>query len=200
MTFQLKPALIGLATALLLAACASGPPKPTVDYKSDYDFSQVKKIAFYKKSGQVTGDNPLQLSDIQKNRADNALEFALRNKGFELIEDPKQADMLISWHLVTQHKTDVRTYSSPGYAPYMGYNRYAMYSCWSCMPMQTDVSVQNYTEGTFIVDMIDPNLRQSVWRGVTKSKLRGHSGNEDGNKQEAYNEAATVIFAEFPPM
>jgi hypothetical protein len=82
----------------------------------------------------------------------------------------------------------------------MGYNRYAMYSCWSCMPMQTDVSVQNYTEGTFIVDMIDPDLRQSVWRGVTKSKLRGHSGNEDGNKQEAYNEAATVIFAEFPPM
>ena len=29
------------AFGLLLAACTSGPPKPNVDYKQDYDFSQV---------------------------------------------------------------------------------------------------------------------------------------------------------------
>ena len=40
-----------LLPALLLAACTSGPPKPNVDYKQDYDFSQVRKIALYKNSG-----------------------------------------------------------------------------------------------------------------------------------------------------
>ena len=100
-------------TLLLLAACSSGPPKPDVDYKHDYDFTKVQKLAFYKNSGQVSGDNPLQLSDIQRDRIDEALAFALRNRGFDIVDDASEADMLISWHLATQHKTDVRTYQSP---------------------------------------------------------------------------------------
>ncbi len=189
---------VALATALL-AACSSGPPKPDVDYKQDYDFAQVQKLAFYKNSGQVSGDNPLQLSDIQRNRIDEALEFALRNKGFDIVDDASQADMLISWHLATQHKTDVRTYETPAYGGYYGgygrYNRYSAYNCWSCSPTRTEVSVQNYTQGTFIVDMIDPGMRQSVWRGVTQSKLKGKHEEDQGR----YNEAATAIFASFPP-
>ena len=106
--------------------------------------------------------------------------------------------MLISWHLVTQNKTDVRTYQVPdyGYGGHYGYNRYSRYNCWSCTPYRTEVNVQNYTQGTFIVDMIDPELRQSVWRGVTQSKLKGQ-GNEE---QASYNEAAVVIFESFPPL
>lgn len=187
------------AITTLLVACASGPPKPTVDYKPDYDFSQVRKIAFYEKSGQVTGDNPLQLSDFQKDRIDEALSFALRNKGLEMVGDAGEADLLVSWHLVTQHKTDVRTYETPaygvGYGYYGRYNRYSMYNCWSCAPTRTEVSVQNYTEGTFIVDMIDPELRKSVWRGVIQSRLKGNRDTDQGK----YNEAATAIFATFPP-
>ena len=189
-----------LATlALALAACSSGPPKPDVDYKSDYNFMTVKKLAFYKNSGQVSGDNPLKLSDIQRNRVDEALQYALELKGFQLVDDPSQADMLISWHLATQHKTDVRTYETPAYGGYYGgygrYNRYSAYNCWSCSPTRTEVSVQNYTQGTFIVDMIDPGMRQSVWRGVTQSKLKGKHEEDQGR----YNEAATAIFASFPP-
>ena len=189
--------LLGLATALLLAACASGPSKPTVDYKPDYDFTSVTKVAFYARSGQVSGDNPQQLSDIQKGRVDEALAYALRNKGMDIVEDPKEADLLLSWHLVTQHKTDVRTYQTPSYGGYYGpYNRYSRYSCWSCMPTQTEVSVQNYTEGTFIVDMIDPGLQKSVWRGVTESRLKGKVETD----QSKFNEAAAVIFASVPPL
>jgi hypothetical protein len=191
-------ALLGLATALLLAACSSSPPKPNVDFKPDYNFSQVKTIAFYHKSGQVSGDNPMQLSDIQRNRIDEALAFALKNKGYQVIEDASQADMLVSWHLATQHKTDVRTYETPAYGAYGygPYNRYSMYSCWSCMPTRTEVSVHDYTEGTFIVDMIDPGLRKSVWRSVVQSKLKGKVETDQGK----YNAAAERILADFPPM
>jgi len=188
-------------TLLLLAACSSGPPKPDVDYKRDYDFTKVQKLAFYKNSGEVSGDNPLQLSDIQRDRINEALAFALRNKGFDIVDDASQADMLISWHLATQHKTDVRTYESPSYGGYGGYggygryNRYSAYNCWSCSPTHTEVSVQNYTQGTFIVDMIDPEMRQSVWRGVTQSKLKGKHDEDQGG----YNAAATAIFVTFPP-
>jgi hypothetical protein len=198
-THWITPLLV--AIAILLAGCASGPPKPDVDYKPDYDFSQIQKIAFYKKSGQVSGDNPLQLSDIQKDRIDEALGYALGNRGYQIVDDASAADLLVSWHLVTQHKTDVRTYETPAYGASYGYgrhgryNRYSMYNCWSCAPTQTEVSVQDYTEGTFIVDMIDPEMRKSVWRGVTQSKLKGKHESDQGK----YNEAATAIFASFPP-
>lgn len=187
-----------LAFAMLMAACASSPPKPTVDFKADYDFRAVKKIAFYDESGQVIGDNPLLLSDMQRDRIDEALAFALTNRGYTIVDDAAQADLLLSWHLVTQQMTDVQTWNTPGigYGAYYGqYNAYSGYSCWSCFGAQTDVSVQNYTQGTFIVDLIDPKLRKSVWRSVIQSRLKGQA-NAD---QDKYNATATVIFASFPP-
>ena len=199
MTLNISKLLSSLVTAALLttlAACSSSPPKPDVDYKRDYDFRQARQLAFYHDSGDVSGDNPLQLSDMQKNRVNEALQNALIYRGFEFVSDPSQADLLVSWHLVTQNKTDVRTYNSPSYGGYYGgYNRYSRYNCWNCAPMHTEVSVRNYTEGAFIVDMIDPALKQSVWRAVTKSKLKGKAEEDQGK----YNEAAAAIFVAFPP-
>ena len=44
--------------ALLLGACASGPPRPDVDYNAEYNFSQVRSIAFLEDSGTVEGTTP----------------------------------------------------------------------------------------------------------------------------------------------
>ncbi len=191
-------AAIALLAALLFAGCASGPPKPMVDFNQSYDFSGVRTIAFYKHSGEVIGENPMQISDIQRERADLALRQALEKRGYRFVDDASQADLLLSWHLATETKTDVRTYETPAYGPYYGYgpyNRYSRYSCWSCMPTQTEVSVQNYTEGTFIVDLIDPELDKSVWRGVIQSRLKKDTGKD----QAKLNAAADAIFAPFPP-
>ena len=132
-----------------------------------------------------------------KRHLPGALENALQAKGFVWVEDASQADLLVSWHLVTQDKTDVRTYQTPsmgvGYGRYGGYNRYSMYNCWGC-GSQTEVSVQNYTEGTFIVDMIDPKLKKSVWRSVIQSKLK-----EKQLEQVQANTVAAAMFASFPP-
>lgn len=187
-----------LVSSALLAACVSGPPTPTVDYKDDYDFTAVKTIAFYDDSGHVTGDNPLQLSDMQRDRIDEALSFALKNKGLEMVEDTSKADLLLSWSLFTQEKTSIQTWNSPavGYAGYYSrYNLYSGYNCWNCFASQTEITVNNYTEGTFIVDLIDPTLKRSVWRSVIQSRLRGQLGRD----QDKYNETATAIFAAFPP-
>ncbi len=191
--------LLPWAAAALLAACASTPPTPSVDYKPDYNFSTTHKVAFYDDSGLVTGNNPAPLSDMERDRIDLALESALRNKGYEVLgkKDAAQADLLISWTLVLNDRTDVRTYQTPamgvGYSRYGGYNGYSMYNCWGCT--QTEVSVKNYTEGTFIVDMIDPKLKKSVWRGEIQSRLKGQLGQD----QDKYNEVANIIFASFPP-
>lgn len=192
-------ALLTLSALALLAACATTPPAPVVDFKPGYDFGAVRKIAFYDESGLVTGSHPLLISDMERDRIDSALEQALRARGFEVLErkDAGQAQLLISWTLITNDKTDVRTYETPGmgvgYGRYGRYNRYSMYNCWGCA--QTEVSVSNYTEGTFIVDMIDPKLQRSVWRGLIQSRLKGGLQND----QDKYNATADNIFATFPP-
>ena len=187
-----------LLGTLLLAACASAPT-PDIDYKQDYDFGKVRKIGFYDESGQVFGDNPLQLSDFQRERIDDALALELQKRGFDIVSDPAEADMLLSWHLGTQHKTDVRTYETPSYGAsygrYGGYNRYSMYNCWNCS--NTEVRVSNYTEGTFIIDMIDPKMGKSVWRSVTQSKLKGK---KDEDEPGEINEAAARVLGAFPPL
>ncbi|MFV0477527.1 MAG: DUF4136 domain-containing protein [Parahaliea sp.] len=199
MTSFVQPCIkvfIALAASTLLAACASSPLKPDVDYKQDYDFVSVKRIAFYAGSGKVSGDNKMQLSDMQKDRVNNALAYALGQKGFTLVDDANQADILLSWHLVTQFKTDVSSYSDPMmYGPYYGYNRYSMYSCWSCAGA-TEVISRNYTDGYFIIDMIDPVLKKSVWRSSIHSRL---TGKEKLRDEASVNAAALNILSDFPP-
>ena len=193
-------ALLAALALLLLAGCTASPLKPDVDFNEKFDFSKTYTISFYEGSGEVSGDNPLQISDIQRDRINEALISALKAKGLNFVEDPGQADLLLSWHLGTQFKTDVRTYNSAGYGAvgygrYGGYNRYSMYNCWSCMGGGSEISVRDYTEGTFIVDMIDPAEKVSVWRGIVQSKLKG----EQARDQESYNAAAATILASFPP-
>lgn len=192
--------LAAAACLVLIGACASAPPKPEIDFNPAYDFSGIDTVSMYRDSGDVTGENPLRLSDIERDRIDRALLRALEAAGIRYVDDPAEADVLMSWHLVTQERTDVRTYETPSYmgayAPgFYPYNRYSMYNCWSCMPTRTEVSVREYTVGTFIVDMIDPELDKSVWRSVTTSRLTG----ELKRDQDKYDSAAMRILAGFPP-
>ena len=194
-------ALCALLALALLGACASKPPEPMVDFNPGYDFGDIGTVAWYRQSGHVSGENPLNLSDMTRDRIDLALRRALEAKGITIVDDPADADLLMSWHLATEDKTDVRTYETPAYGGMYGagwgpYNRYSMYSCWSCMPTRTDVSVQQYTLGTFIVDMIDPALKKSVWRSVTSSRLKGKPERD----QDKYDSAAARILAAFPPL
>ncbi len=188
-----------LATILLgvLAACSSAPPEPTVDYKQDYDFSAVKTLAFLPQSGGTSGDSTkIFISDMQRERVNDALKQAVEKKGITVIDDTKKADLLITWHLVAQEKTDVRTYNTGmSYGGGYGhYNRRAHYSCWNCGG--TEVRVKQYTQGTFIVDVVDPALNQSVWRSIIETNLKGELLQE----QQPYNEAADRIMARFPPL
>ncbi|MBB91330.1 MAG: hypothetical protein CMF68_10135 [Magnetovibrio sp.] len=193
---------LALMAAVFLAACASAPPTPSVDYNPAYDFSAVKTVALYRAAESAPGEDPLKLSDMTRDRIENGLKSALAERGFTLVDNAQDADLLLSWHLVTEDKMDVRSYEVPSattmgmYGPgFYRYNTYSMYSCWSCMSTRTEVSVHEYTQGTFVVDMIDPEQNRSVWRSVTTSRLKG----ELGRDQSKYDEAANLVLGAFPP-
>ncbi len=198
-------ALLALGMSVFLAACATGPRTPIVDYRHDYNFNDVKKVAFHRESGMVSGDNPELLSDMQRDRVNQAVESALRTRGYEVVNSIGDADLLVSWHLATQHQTDV--HQTGGFGIGLGYGRGyrygnvgyrygGYYDPFACdYGGYRDIYVQNYTKGKFIVDMIDPDTDKSVWRGITQSRLR----DDPTIEQEKYNESATFMFSTFPP-
>lgn len=143
------PLLLGAALLLLLGACSS-TPTATTDFDARFDFSGVRKIAIQPIARTV--ETTVIISDMQISRIDEALVAELQRRGFAVVSDNAQADMLLAWHLVTQERTDVRSFNST-----------SRYNCWSCGG-GSNVTVRQYTQGTFIVDLIDPIALRSVWR------------------------------------
>lgn len=177
--------LLTLCFSLLVGACASsGIPVPTVDSKAGYDFSKIKTFAYLPRKGGPA--DARVLSDMEVRRFHQAFSRALTAKGLVYVENRERADILASWHLVVQEKTDVRSYNATSY-----------YQCWGCGPAISDVSVQQYNRGTLIFDLVDQDMRKSVWRGVMQSKI-AEKRNPEG-QQEYFNNIATAMLGSYPP-
>ena len=175
---------LSLALAALLGACASGLPEPTLDHNPDYDFGQIKTYAFAHRRGGPADFTVL--SDMEVDRVNHAFERAMTQRGYQRVDRRADADILLSWELLTRDRTDVRSYNATSY-----------YSCWGCGPAVSDVRVRQYTQGTLIVDMIDPDERKSVWRSVVQSKLNDRQ--EVEGQQERFNAVAEHMLTGFPP-
>ena len=87
---------VAAGLALALSGCASKPPEPVVEFSPDHDFSQPKTIGFCEMSGDVTGNNPTELTDFQRDRIDSAPRSALEAKGFEFVTKTADAALLLS--------------------------------------------------------------------------------------------------------
>jgi uncharacterized protein DUF4136 len=183
MTLRSIQALAAIAILTLVSACST-PLEATMDFDHQFDFSKVQKIAI--QPVDRTNLSMIRISDMQVERIDQALGAELESRGYQIVADNAQADMFLTWHLVTEERTDVRTYNSASY-----------YNCWRCGPNVSDVSVRQYTQGTFIVDMIDPMRNQSVWRSIIESRLQSNPDPEEAPARR--QEAASAIFAQFPP-
>jgi hypothetical protein len=120
-------------------------------------------------------DMVYQVSDITNERISSAIETALLNKGLKQA-DSNNADILVSYQVVTKDKTRVYSYGTA-----------AGYRCYRCRGfgyagVGTGVDVRNYTEGTVIIDMLDPQTEKSVWRSVVSRPVKSNLTVEEKNQ------------------
>ena len=176
---------VAASLALLMVACASQPAlEPTVDYKADYSFQQLASFSIL--SRRTRAASTVIMSDMEVQRVNMAFRQALEKRGLRFEEKAADADILVSWLLITEERTDVR-----------GYDASANYQCWGCGPAVSDISVRDYTQGTLIVDLIDPRLNQSIWRSVVQSRL--NNSRELEGQQQRFNQVAERMLEGFPP-
>ena len=89
----------------------------------------------------------------------------------------------------TKEKVDVRTWGY-GYGPYGRY--------WGGTWGHGGVSVYQYEEGTLIIDFVDSNSKNLLWRGAAKSVI--DDANTPDKRDSIINEAVYQILKNFPPI
>ncbi|MDN3651544.1 DUF4136 domain-containing protein [Thalassotalea ponticola] len=153
--------LIILLAVSFLSACATRY-KADVDYNPSYDFNAVSTYAILVPATvDAQGNTSLSphVSSLDHDRIVNAIHRNLQAKGMSEAQ-PDVADTLIRFQIATKDKSKVRTYNT------------GVYTCWRCYGaytyphMMQQVEVKDYTEGTVVIDMVDPNTNKSVWRSI----------------------------------
>ncbi len=167
--------------ALVASACASG-----ISVNSDFDpqanFSSYRTFAWM----PLPRNTDYRLNnDLVDGRIRSAIENQLQANGYQL-GPAEGADFKVGYHAALEGKMDVRTINT-----YYGYG----WEQWSTISSQT--YVDEYTEGTLVVDIVDAKSNELVWRGSGQGEVRERADPDERTRR--INDAIAKILAEFPP-
>ena len=170
---------------LLFSAGCTTTYTANTDRDEQYDFQAVQS---YFVSGDAEHKNPM-ISDIDRNRLNDAIDNEFNLQGL-IATDKENADVLISYFVVTKDKMKVR---DSGHSPYYGYNsRYGHTYGYSYGA--SNISTKNYTEGTFVIDIVDNKTKETVWRSTLVKPIKYYKNS--GQREQAVTELVNTMFAD----
>jgi Domain of unknown function (DUF4136) len=142
---RMRLRMAGFAVGLVLSPVSTAAQSIQTDYDRSYDFSKLKTYDF---AEQARGPNdPLAVNPINDRRVHAALDSQLVAQGYTRDTTGKQ-DFLVAYHAATQRRLDVQEW---GYGP----------GRWG----RRRIDVNEYTQGTLVVDVVDAATKELVWRG-----------------------------------
>jgi hypothetical protein len=157
--------LTGCLLTVALAACSSVSVQ--TDYDHSVDFSQYKTWGW----AQYNPDATLSLNESILHKS---ITSALADK--KLTYDQENADLLVMYTYSAQQETQVTSDGWGGWG-------------WGGM------DVYQYDQGNLLIGLIDPKMKQVVWRGTGQAVLP-----ESGvANQSQVNEVVDNMFVAFPP-
>lgn len=171
---------------MLLSACTSSL-KVTTDYDKNANFSQYKTFALV----APIDDKHRSISQLNQQRINSAVVGEMARKGFTQAGD--NADLMVSLAVIIKNKQNVTAYTD-----YYGYGGYYRPWGWGGVGMgtgYTTYNVQNYKDGSLIIDIADAKTKNLVWEGVGNKEIDGPVQDPDA----AIQAAVTKIMASFPP-
>jgi hypothetical protein len=166
------------AAALALAACSG--ISTTSDWDESFDFSGLSTYAWM--------DQGLEggVSEIMLRRMYMAADETLEGRGFTRT-DEEQADFIMAYHAGAQDRQQYDTYGYGAGGWWGGYWGGGM----------TTTTVRTYTEGTLILDVIDRDSNELVWRGSASRTIDQMEAPEQ--RVESIRKAVEEMLRDFPP-
>lgn len=142
---------IVLKTATFVAIVAAGCATTTVKTDKDPSVNLSSYRTFDVRSGQVFRNGVVDKRDtLVRDRVESALANELQQKG--LAPSPQDPDL-------------IATYSAGARSGKMERNHYSGLSYGGT---HTGTWVDEYTEGTLLIDLIDPETNKLVWRSIVE--------------------------------
>jgi hypothetical protein len=185
---MLQKRIFVLATALMLAACQTGPSVQSIADPAA-DFSRYRSFGFASPLGTDRGGYQSIVS--QTLMAAARRELIARG----LTESPTP-DIIVNFNGRLDERTKVTSTPAPidpfFRRGYYGY-RAGLYAPW---PMyREDVQVRNIREGTLNIDIADAARKQLVWEGVVSGEV---TRKQLGNLEAAISSAVGHAFERYP--
>ena len=173
------------ATVLLVTACASSP-NTFFNADPDVDFGQYKTFGYFPTLSTDTEQYQSMVSNFLKVAV--AQELDMRG----LTYDEESPDIHINFFINTKDKIKTRTvptmgggyydYRDPFYDPWGGYGGY-------------ETRVDQYTEGTLNIDVVDARTNKLVWEGSVVGRL---TEKDVRNMEQTVDEAVGIVMNGFP--
>ena len=161
--------------SLVIVGCST--LEVNVDYDDAFDFSAIKsfKVVHNVREGENT---------LVNDRITAAIESELEKKGY--VKAINDADLVFVYHYNAKDKVDIRTdYQMVGYGGF-GYGG----------AMIAHTSAYNYTEGTIIIDALNPKTKKIVWRSVGTLELQEKETPQE--KREYVNKIIKEMLEKYP--
>ena len=163
--------------AVSLAACQT--VRVDSDYDETVDFSSYETFGWLPQPRNAPRND--QINDILDNRIKRAIEAEIVADGYQKNQRGRP-DLYVVYHTATERKID-RTYIER-----WGYNRRGQ-------PRRRGaVRVESYKEGTLIIDLVDAERRELVWRGTATGAVSDLTQTD----KKLFG-AVERIFEAFPP-
>jgi hypothetical protein len=176
---NLRNLLSAFTLILITIGCSS--VSVTSDYDLYADFTKYK--SFYVYTSELKGSQ-LETVPLVKKRVLEAIENEMQKKGFTK-EDSVKADITIFAQANTAEKMNVNSY---GYG--YGYG-------WGPYPYGRNIDVSYYTQGSLIIDFVDNNKNELIWRGIGTAVIQDRGTPQE--REQFINDAVTKILNQYPP-
>jgi hypothetical protein len=174
--------------AVLLTACASSP-NTFSNADPAVDFSQYKTFGYF---STLSTDNA-QYQSLVSNFLKVAVAQDLVARGLD--HDEESPDLRVNFYINTKDKIKTRSvptaggyydYRDPFYDPWGGYGG---------MGVSYQTRVDQYTEGTLNIDVVDSKTNKLVWEGSVVGRL---TEKDVRNMEQTVDEAVAEVMVNFP--
>ena len=187
-TSILSSVALFLGLSLFLASCST--TKISSDYDPAVDFATLKSYAWMERPNPNEAPS-IADNTLLRNRIERSVDAVLSAKGLSKVPRA-EADFLISQHIGIQQKLQVDT-TQYGYGYGFGYGAWGG----PIGGYNSQTTVSQYDEGTLMLDFVNPESNNLIWRGTGQSRVRKTSNPQE--REKLIRAVVDKILTQFPP-
>lgn len=186
---MIRNAVLAVALALLLAGCATSARIQTMTAPG-VDLSSYQRFAFV----EPLGTDRAGYASLISRQLVFSTRRELEELGLSYTGNAAEADLLVNFHAHLDERIRTREVPEPYMGPTFWNYRSGFYTPWPAYST-TRTEIDQVTEGTLVVDLIDARQNQMVWEGTARNTVTERTRR---NAAELIDQTVARMFQDFP--